>query len=254
MNETKKEKASLSNIFSESKTADILKALHNKPNNIRGLHRAIGGSLSTIVKRVRSLKKAGIIKEVELHQHGKFFDLTSKGKSIVVVMKWFEPSVSGSKLELRTPKTWILALLYVLGEIKGSTRLEKLLFLLKEQFAVTGERFYDFTPYLFGPFSPEILEDAKKLRENGLLDVTSEVFESTSYPSELSDAVFIRKNYKLTDAGKEIAKKALEELMEKKGVKEALFKLREFNTIPLSNLLNYIYQEFPHFTPPDDLP
>jgi len=250
----RKEKPSLSSILTESKTIDILKSLHDEPNNIRGLYRTVGGSLSTIVQRVRSLKQAGLIKETEGRRPGRFFELTHKGKSIVMVLKWFEPSASSTKLKLDSPKKWILALLYGLGQIKGSTRLEKMLFLLKEEFEIVDEPFYNFTPYLFGPFSPKILEDAKELQQNNLIEVTLEVFESTSYPSELSDAVFIRKNYKLTAAGEEIAKKILQELMKRRGVKEALFKLREFDSMPLSNLLNYVYREFPHFTPPHDLP
>ena len=247
-------KNSLSNVLEKRKTVDILRSLHKKPNNVRGLYRAVGGILSTIVQRVQSLRKAGLIKEVKLHRPGRFFELTHKGKSIVMVLKWLEHSDSSTELKLDAPKKWILVLLCALGKIKGSTRLEKLLFLLKEQYTVVKEPFYDFIPYLFGPFSPKILEDAKNLQENGLIEVTLEVFESASYPSELSDAVFIRKNYELTQAGREIAEDFLKELMKKRGVKEALFKLREFNAMPLSNLLNFVYHEFPNFTPPDDLP
>jgi DNA-binding MarR family transcriptional regulator len=248
-------KRSISNLLTESKSADILKSLYDRPSNVRGLFKEVGGSLSTIVQRIRSLSKAGLIIQVKTQKRGKYFDLTEKGRGVVTTLKWFESGeASSGKLVLDEGKKWIIALLYTLGEIKGSTRLEKLLFLLKEQFKIIGDSFYDFTPYLFGPYSPKVLEDAKVLRGNGVLDITLDVFESQTCLSELSDAVFIRKNYKLTEKGKELAKKIIPALMKKNKVKEALFELRAFNSMPLSNLLNTIYQHFPQFTPPDDLP
>jgi len=240
----------LSEILNEKRTIEILKTLQNGPQHIRSLHRAIGGSMSTIVDRVNSLLQAGLLRETELSRREKYLELTERGKAVVSVLDWLEMSVTKSKMILDRPKKWILALLYVLEEIKGSTRLEKLLFLLKEQFGVTGGPFYQFTPYLFGPFSSEILEDAKALRDMGLIDISLD----TIVASELSDAIFIRKTYRLTEKGKEKAKKCYMEIASDERVREAIYKMREYNSMPLSNLLNYVYEKFPSYSPPPEMP
>jgi len=244
---------SVSEILSETKAIGILEALRNKPNNIRGIHKIVGGSLSTIIERVKSLQEAGLIQETE--GPGKSLKLTKRGESVIAVCEWIDtPSLSPRKAEISKddPKKWILLLLHYLGEIKGSTRLEKLLFLLKEKFEVVDKPFYKFEPYYFGPFSAEILGDVKLLRDMGLIEIENEVFEPRS---QFSDAIFIRKAYKLTEDGKGKAKEIFEDTLSRKPeIGKALFGLREYDSMPLSNLLNRIYTEYPQYSPPPDLP
>lgn len=244
---------SISEILSETKSVAILEALRNNSNNIRGIQRMVGGSLSTIIARVKSLLEADLIQETE--GHGKFLKLTKRGESVIAVCEWIDmPSLSARKAEISEdePKKWILVLLHYLGEIKGSTRLEKLLFLLKEKFGVVGKRFYKFEPYYFGPFSAEILDDVKLLRDMGLIEIENEVFEPRS---QFSDAIFIRKAYRLTEHGRAMAKEIFEGTLSRKPeIGKALFGLREYNSMYLSNLLNRIYTEYPQYSPPPDLP
>ena len=244
---------SVSEILSETKAIKILEALRNQPNNIRGIHRIVGGSLSTIIERVKSLQKADLIQETE--GPGKFLKLTKRGESVIAVCKWMDtPSPVLRKVEITKdePKKWILVLLHSLGEIKGSTRLEKLLFLLKEKFEVVDKPFYKFEPYYFGPFSVQILEDVRTLRDMGLIEIENEVFEP---PSEFSDAIFVRKAYRLTEDGRAKAKEVFKDTVSRKPeIGKALFCLREYNSMPLSNLLNHIYTEYPQYSPPPDLP
>ena len=244
---------SISDILSETKAIEILEVLSDKPNNIRGIHKIIGGSLSTIIERVKLLQEADLIQETE--GRGKFLELTKRGESVIAVCKWIDtPSPVSRKVEILEdePKKWILILLHSLGEIKGSTRLEKLLFLLKEKFKAVGKPFYQFEPYYFGPFSAQILEDVTLLREMGLIEIENEVFEPRS---EFTDAIFIRKAYKLTVDGKAEAKEIFEDTVSRKPeIGKALFRLREYNSMPLSNLLNHIYTEYPQYSPPHDLP
>lgn len=244
---------SITEILSETKAIEILEALSDEANNVRGIHRIVGGSLSTIVERVRSLQEAGLIREIE--GHGKFLELTNKGKSIITVCKWMDtPSPVSREVEISEdePRKWILVLLHYLGEIKGSTRLEKLLFLLREKYRVVENTFYQFEPYYFGPFSPQILEDVKLLRDMGLIEIENEVFEPRS---EFSDAIFVRKSYRLTENGRVEADEIFEKTLSRRPeIGKALYDLREYNSMPLSNLLNRIYTEYPQYSPPHDLP
>ena len=209
--------------------------------------------MSTIIERVKSLQEADLIQEIE--GPGKFLQLTKRGKSVIAVCKWMDtPSPVLRKVEISKdePKKWILVLLHYLGEIKGSTRLEKLLFLLKEKFDVVDKSFYEFQPYYFGPFSAQILEDVKLLRDMGLIEIDNEVFEP---PSKFSDAIFVRKTYRLTEEGRVKSEENFEATVSKKPeIGKALFRLREYNSMPLSNLLTHIYTEYPQYSPPADMP
>jgi len=209
--------------------------------------------LSTIIERVRSLQSRGLIEETV--GPGKFLRLTKQGKTVTAVCKWIDiPLRVPRKTEFAEddPKKWILVLLHSLGEIKGSTRLEKLLFLLKEKFEVVERAFYRFEPYYFGPFSSQILEDVKLLRDMGLIEIENEVFEPRS---EFSDTIFVRKTYRLTEDGIAKASEVFEDFISRNPpVRKALFNIREYNSIPLSNLLNIIYTEYPQYSPPPDLP
>lgn len=242
---------SLDEILNERKTIEILRSLKEKRQHIRSLHRAIGGSLSTIMERVNSLVDSDLVKETELSRRERCLELTSRGEAVVAALGWLGTSPGIKNPKLDKPKKWMLALLYALREVKGSTRLEKLLFLLKEDLRVTGAPFYSFKSYLFGPFSKEVMEDAKAMRNMKLVDITSETIEA---PSELSDALFIRKNYKLTSEGEKQAERYYDELAEDRRVRDAIHKIREYNSMPLSDLLSYVYKKFPKYSPPPEMP
>jgi uncharacterized protein YwgA len=234
-------------VLKQSKAIELLLALLDGPKHIRLLHREVGGSTSTIESRVRELINAKLIKEVEESTSGRrMLELTDAGRTLAVMLKrvmegTIKMKVTGNILE--GPRKWILILLFVLGTIKGSTRLEKLLFLLKEEFKVVDESFYHFTPYFFGPYSAEVLNDAKLLRDAGLIEIVEEVID---FPP-LSDWIVIRKTYRLTEAGKEIAKQLFEELRGKPKIRETFQKIQQFNIMPLDQLLNYIYKNYPEF-------
>lgn len=240
-------KISPSEALSRSKAVDILLSLLEGPKHIRLLHREVGGSTSTIESRVRELIRAGLIKEAEGSTPArKILELTDSGRIISMIISRVMGSTSKVRLAgglLEGPRRWILLLLYVLGEVKGSTRLEKLLFLLKEEFKVVGEDFYHFTPYLFGPFSPEALNDARLLRDAGLIEIKEETFDIPL----LSDWIIIRKSYRLTRAGMEVAKRLFEDLKERAELREVFRKLQHYNTQPLNVLLNYIYEKYPEY-------
>ena len=230
----------------ERKATDILLALYDRPMHIRALRAKVGGSFSTIKDRVEKLIQLGLIEEsTDERRPLRILRLTDQGRKIAAVLKSIYDlyTPGGEKLgETNDRKKWILVLAYVVGgRIKGNTRLVKLLFLLREKFGVVGPDFYEFRPYLFGPFSPDVLEDAKALCEAGLLELEEEVFEAP----EISDFPIVRKSYELTDKGWKEAIRIYQALPS--NVKKALQELRKFHDMPLDMLLRFIYMEFPHY-------
>jgi len=230
----------------ERKALEILRLLEKESLHIRGLHRQIGGSLTTVVQRVDELVKAGLVKQKEVGNR-KVLQLTSRGKMVLAILRSMGV-VPGEKrvekIDIAGRAKWILFLLYALGgRIKGSTRLEKLLFLLSKKLRIIEDGIYEFRPYLFGPFSAQILSDAQGLESMGLIEIEDETFEA----HDMSDFIYIRKNYKLTLEGAKMARKIYEQLISRSDVRKVLSELRRLNSMPLHELLDYVYKEFPEY-------
>jgi len=61
------------------------------------------------------------------------------------------------------------------GQIRGRTKLQKLLFLTQRKLASIGYKpRYAFRPYLYGPYSQELYTDLEWLRMNGLVEINTE--------------------------------------------------------------------------------
>ena len=78
------------------------------------------------------------------------------------------------------------------GKIEGRTRLEKVVYLLKQLGRVNFT--YEFVPYHYGPYSRELVEDLDQLEEFGLVD---EVMNTDEYG-------VIRYDYLLTNEGAQL--------------------------------------------------
>ncbi|MEM3745985.1 MAG: hypothetical protein QXN67_00740 [Thermoproteota archaeon] len=150
-------------------------------------------------------------------------------------------SVSEGRLALRPP--WGLLSIFSARakEIKGSTRLEKLLFLLKYEQGLNVTPYYDFTPYKKGPFSQKVIDDAKELERAGLIKITEQIFE----PFENHGEYFIRRDYMLSSIGSEIAEKIFENLQAE--IRLKLKQLEKFNKMSFQELLEYVYKKYPEF-------
>ena len=230
----------------ERKALEILRLLEIRPLHIRGLHRQVGGSLTTVVQRVDELVKAGLVDQTDVGNR-RVLRLTPKGKVVLAMLKGMGMAPEEKRVErinITGRAKWILFLLYALGgRIKGNTRLEKLLFLLSKKFKIIESGVYEFRPYLFGPFSAQILSDARALQSMGLIEIEDEAFEA----HDMSDFIYIRKSYRLTPEGVKISRKVYEQLITKSNIRKVLPELRKFNSMPLHELLDYVYREFPEY-------
>lgn len=101
------------------------------------------------------------------------------------------------------------------GKIEGRKRLQKIIFLLQEQFGI--EFSYRFVPYLYGPYSSQLQNDIDILTRTGYLKVSK------------IDYLFF---YEITPMGKEITSQIEKEYGEEQAKKlhKRADDLKEFDT------------------------
>ncbi len=159
----------------------------------------------------------------------------------------------------------LLVLLYAPGgkgepgePIKGTTRLQKLLFLLWKEgrFSLTVPTLYGFEAYDFGPCMDDLYDDIDFAESIGLLQVkvapSGNEYEDADEVSFLRDFGVrlprkkTRRDYSLTDAGFEAGKELYSSL--DKEERERLVKIKKrFNGMPFFDLLRYVYEKYPNF-------
>ena len=158
----------------------------------------------------------------------------------------------------------LLLLLYSMSgeEAKKSvasiTRLEKMMYLLQEETAFSGklQDKFEYEPWKFGPFSQGIYESLDLLFSLDLLDI--EVRELPNYAEYIErdkleligmeeEEPVIEKVFSLTDRGRRVAEKLKNTLMDKEW-KEFLNLKRRFEKVPLTALIQYVYQQYPATT------
>jgi len=227
----------------KSKTAEILLQLLDGPKYVRELLSEVGGSAQTVGMRAQELLKEGLVieEEWEAWPFRKMLKLTDRGKDVARLLKVEESFFPAAKKvaaeDILERGKWLLALLHAVGgTISGATRLQKLLFLLKREQGM--ETSYKFTPYMFGPHSPDVLDDTIDLEMTGYINIQKEVSE----PMLAGDCVISRK-YQLTPEGTKAARGVYEKLSDE--CKRALSSLTQFNEMKLTELLNYVYTKYP---------
>jgi len=105
----------------------------------------------------------------------------------------------------------LLVTLNRLGEVWGRTRLQKMIFLLKEKDGVNFG--YDFIPYHYGPYSQELQVELNLLEAAGLVQVKPE--DKNLYV------------YSLTEEGKNVARK-IEQKMDRTELEKLVNGLRYY--------------------------
>jgi hypothetical protein len=161
----------------------------------------------------------------------------------------------------------LLVLLYAPGATKergepisGITRLQKLVFLLKQgegpAAIVDAAKTFLYEAYKMGPFSKQLYDDLDVLTSLGLVRTTKLEYLITddSDPDEISDSVagggrrvVESTRYSLTEKGMQVGRDLFASL--KRRERDALSEFKRFfNSIPLRQLLIFVYQRFPDFT------
>ncbi len=141
----------------------------------------------------------------------------------------------------------------------GITRLEKLIFLLQREtaFATQTAEPFVFEGYHYGPYSPEVYSAVDFLKAMRLvteqqidvgsgLDVSEEA-EALDEEDINQDGPYIERQLQLSEDGRAVAK-VLSTRVNSEG-KKALTEIKDrYGTMPLRQLLRYVYSRYPDLT------
>jgi len=124
----------------------------------------------------------------------------------------------------------LLAILDTLGMVYGRTYLQKLLFIIRKELQIG----FDYEEYHYGPFSRELNNCINALVKGGLI-------EESVMQTKANDCYV----YRLTDSGKEAARKTPNKNSDNFKKKEILEICERFRGFKPTDLLRYVYQKYP---------
>ena len=139
---------------------------------------------------------------------------------------------------------------------RGITRLEKLVFLLKEEYDIDqwiSEDKPNFIPYKLGPYSRDVYAAVDFLSSYGLIEDSFSTGESSldsieaTLTIEPDSMLYEERRFKLTDDGM-TAVRELRKSADKKAIHAIEECYHRFGDIPLPTLLRQIYTRYPSFT------
>lgn len=124
-------------------------------------------------------------------------------------------------------------------EIDGRTRMQKLVFLIQEEFEDADQQLpgtYTYVPYDYGPFARGLYDDLDRLKKEGVIEEKK---------TEMADGT-IKYEYELSDQAdnylSQLPKKKLQRTLE---LAEQI--KSKFNNTRLPELLDYVYSEYPEY-------
>ncbi len=136
-------------------------------------------------------------------------------------------------------------------ELRGVTRLEKLLFLAEKEESINAEvtSGFIFEPYHFGPYSKQVYEDVDVLEQLELLKDERHYGETLDELEEVAasggDREGVERRFYLTEEGRAVAK-----LLGRQHphVMEKLSRIKNtYAGMPLARLVRYVYQNYPDY-------
>ena len=139
---------------------------------------------------------------------------------------------------------------------RGITRLEKLVFLLREEHDIEKwitEDKPQFIPYKLGPYSREVYAAVDFLNTYGLIEDSFSRDESSLDSIEVSltmdpeSIVYEERRFRLTDDG-EAAVRSLRGIAEQEALTAIEACYAQFGEMPLTSLLRHIYTKYPRYT------
>ena len=135
--------------------------------------------------------------------------------------------MDGAKMKNKTDTLLLLLLLnYYKKPIRGRTRFQKIVCVLKEKFSVPFN--YKFRSYYYGPYSKDLSDSLSLLEGTNLVDETTEVLRRG----------VVRYNYELTEKGEEIAETIISKIKNKDFLKKFEENLNEIQQIPTQELIS----------------
>jgi uncharacterized protein YwgA/predicted transcriptional regulator len=229
----------VSDLLRRSKGAEILFALAEEPRYMTDLQRAVGGSATTIEERVTELLGEGLLEDEKMNAapFRRTLKLTARGTEVAGFLRRTYEMVNSKLTEKR--HAILIAVLSELGEVRSRTRLEKLVFILQEELGFDFISSYSFLPNKIGPYSAELVLDAKEL---GTLNIIEE--EEVIHPTYNADGRdFVQYVYRISPEAEDMAK-GIYDAMES-NARAKIAALKKYNDMPLKDLLNYVHDKWP---------
>lgn len=147
------------------------------------------------------------------------------------------------KIDRRTDVVFLL--FHHANTIVGVTKVQKLLFLIENETAFfeayKDSIAFNFAPYRMGPFSEHVYEELEFM-----LSLSAIESESINTSNRTNDSNLGQKRYTITPKGEKIATQ-LSELLEPEYNMEIADLVADYNELPLHELLEYVYQEYPGY-------
>lgn len=140
-----------------------------------------------------------------------------------------------------TSGTDLLAMLFYLadGAIVGATRLQKIVFLVQQEFGLGN---FKFTASKYGPWSRELEELIQKLVDLGEINVE----ELKQEELQERPARVFRASKTFLERGKEVFRRLFEQ---SPGLALVLrTRVRIYVSMPITYLLAYVYRKYPEYT------
>lgn len=148
--------------------------------------------------------------------------------------------------------------------IQGTTRLQKLLFLIENEAGIkpTDGKDFQFSAYKFGPVSKDLYDDLEKLENLGLLEAKGVAEPSESELGEYdlsfddlmgdeeqeSKEALEERRFKLTTAGLEWLNSRITPRVSPQ-IADKIRRIRgKYGSFALSDLLYYVYTKYPDWT------
>ena len=220
---------------------DVYKFLYEKEKeefSYLKLAKILDVQWQTVENVLDELEKLGHVKlsKMERFPFKRTANLTEGGRKFASELFAIDESEIGLSEKL------LLIIFYAVGgEIKGTTKLEKLPFLLERDFGVKLGDIIQYFPYLYGPYSIDVMQSINVLVYHRLVDIDEKV-----YISEVEgDRERIYRIHTLTPKGEDLAKSLFQRLPSE--LKERLVKLRVHAKKTTSELLKYVYTKYPKF-------
>jgi uncharacterized protein YwgA len=133
----------------------------------------------------------------------------------------------------------VLVLLRKLGQIRGTTRIMKLIFILTKSRESQREP-YRFYPHTYGPYSKELSLALRELEDSGLIKVTRRPVHIREYGEKKAQM----QTFELTAKGRKAADDISKEI---KLDKRSIRKLEILNHMPLRDLIRQVYRSYPDY-------
>ncbi len=141
-------------------------------------------------------------------------------------------------------------------QLSGVTRLEKLVFLIEHETTLPDllVEDADFTPYNFGPFSAIVYKAVDALVSYGLLDDSESTTKSVEDSWEQVWVLgvdrpdrYATRDFRLTEKGRRYYEALIRDIP-KRYIRELSELKDQFGSIPLRQLIRYVYLRYPNMT------